>query len=710
MLKQLSRLERTRNIFIIGFIVLMAVSLVFFYKPGGDTTPNEPLATSKKIVATVGGEKVTLGELVQAKEQFTQRFGGQIDPAQFGYTDRKFLDQLIQQHVVSIEAVKAGLSVSDAELREQIFQIYVDPATKRFVGEDRYREIVTSNGGDLAKAEQSMRDGLAAEKLRAFISSAVTVSDQEVVDDYKRKNTSFELSFVVVSAGALAEKLQPSDQDLHAYFDQHKAEYHIDAPQKLIRYLYINQEQAGSKLNIPDADLKAEFDKLDVEHKQAGVKVQQIVLKVADARLDASVKAKADEIVAKARGASSVVTEEAFAELARGTSEDPATAKDGGFIKGVVRKNPNNPTDPLQQTLDMAVGAITEPIKFGTAYYILRRGDSVPKTFEDAKSELLVSLRNRRAFAAAAALANKAADQVKAANGDVAKVAAALAAEANMTAASMVKETGYIIPGDDVKDIGVSQQFEDGIAGLTEINQVGERTQVKEGFAIPVLAGKKDPRDADFDEVKDKIATAVKAEKAAAATEQTAKDILAGAKTAGDLKTVAVSKGLTALTAKDYKIGSPLTASDKDPKATAADPSAGSTATNPVLDDEIFGLKEGELIKAPAKSGVDWVIVGASKRTDADMNAYATQKQDLTDAMLSERRGQVFNDYITAAQERMKQDGTIKIFEDVLAELTPADNGADGGPGGVPGGMPGGMPGGVPGGAPRRRRAPMPPQ
>jgi hypothetical protein len=38
----------------------------------------------------------------------------------------------------------------------------------------------------------------------------------------------------------------------------------------------------------------------------------------------------------------------------------------------------------------------------------LRRGESVPKTFEEAKQELLVSLRNRRGYAVAAKLAERA--------------------------------------------------------------------------------------------------------------------------------------------------------------------------------------------------------------------------------------------------------------------------------------------------------------
>ena len=35
-----------------------------------------------------------------------------------------------------------------------------------------------------------------------------------------------------------------------------------------------------------------------------------------------------------------------------------------------------------------------------------------------------------------------------------------------MSAAEMVRETGYVKPGDDVPNIGVSPQFEDGIRNL----------------------------------------------------------------------------------------------------------------------------------------------------------------------------------------------------------------------------------------------------
>lgn len=667
MLKQLGRLERTRNYFIIGFIVLMAVSLVIFYAPNnsGSATPSNE---RPEVVAKVGWDKITLGDVAQRKEQMQKQyaqFGNQFNLAQMGFTDQRFLDMLIQRRITVQEANRLGLSASDAEVADALRKQFRDPGTGK-VDIDRYKQVVEANFGDVNKFEQGMRDDIAAQKLQALITAGVSVSDQEVLDDYKRKNTTFEVSYILVSADKVAAKITPTDQDLQAYFNQHKAEYYIKDPQKQIRYLFVETAKVGEKMSIPDADLQAEYNKLTPEQKQAGVKVQQIVLKVADPKLEEAVKTKAAELVQQARGTTGTATEQAFADLAKGKSEDPVTAKDGGRIATTVRKNPNNPKDPLQQTLDMTVGSITEPIKFGNAYYIFRRGDSVPKSFEDAKPELLVSLRNRRGYANAAAIAKKAFDLLKS-NNDVTKAAAALAAEANMAPASMVKETGFVKPNDDVKDIGVSQQFDAGIAPLNNVGDVGEVTPVKNGFAIPVLIAKKDPRDANFDEVKDQVTQAVKTEKAKAQIEQTAKDIITGAKSAADLKAAADSRGLEVLTAKDYKVGSPLGG-----EAAGGKP-ADSTSSTPALEDAIFGLKEGEVAKAPVKSGDNWIVAAASKRTEADLVEYEKQKPQLTEQLLTERRNQVFDDYIQTLQDRMLKDGTIKIYKDQLAKLSEFD-------------------------------------
>jgi parvulin-like peptidyl-prolyl isomerase len=305
----------------------------------------------------------------------------------------------------------------------------------------------------------------------------------------------------------------------------------------------------------------------------------------------------------------------------------------------------------------MQPGAVSEPTKIGNAYFIFRRGDPVEKTFEEAKRELLVSARNSKAFGTAASLAARAAEMLKK-SADFQKVAQELAGEGNTAPAEMVKETGYIKPGDDVPNIGVSQDFERAIDPLNSPNQVGERTPIKGGFAIPMLVEKKEPRDATFEEVKDQIVQSVKNEKAKSQVEPEAKTLASSVNNAGELKAAAEKQGLEPKNSDDFKLGTPL-----------GEPGGNPAGSSTVTDEAIYLMKEGEVTKTPLKVGDTWMVVGVTKRTEADLAEFAKQRDSLTDSMVTQRRGQVFEDYISNVQAKMQSEGKIKVFTDVLTRM-----------------------------------------
>jgi len=650
MLKQLSRLKHTRRIIIVGFALLMAVSLVVFYAPGRNSSNVEP-SKSTEVVAKVGREEITVAEVARRKENYLQNFGGRVSIAQLGGYKR-FVDGLIRNRVVVQEAARLGLSASDAELREKLFKLFSD-ASGQFVGMQRYKESVTARYGDIEAFERTVRDEIAQEKLKTFVTAAVKVSDEEVQEDYKRKNSTFDVTYAVISADKLAEKIQPSDEELKGYYEQHKADFYIPEPQKKIRYVYIDQAKSGDKLQISDKDLRDEFEKLTPENKQAGVKVQQILLKVARKDLDAQVEKKAKDLIQKIYAASAETREKVFADLARGNSEDPATAKSGGHLPRPVKKNPNKVDALYDRTVDMQPGDVSDiPIRYGGNWYILRRGESVPKTFEEAKPELLASQRNRKGYAVAAKFAERAQNRLKETK-DPQKVAQELAAEANMKPGAMVKETPFIKPGDDVPGIGSSQQFEAVIAPLNNANDVGERTGVKGGFAIPMLVEKKEPRTPDLEEVKTKVAQAVKQQRAKEQLEQKAREIASSVTSVADLKAAAEKAGFEVATEPGYKLGSPL----------------GKVGTSPALDETVYALKTGEVTKSPLKVGDNLVVVGVVDRHEADLAEFSKQREQLTQTMLSTRQSQLYEDYISGVQQRMKQDGKIKLYPEVLASL-----------------------------------------
>jgi peptidyl-prolyl cis-trans isomerase D len=625
---------------------------VFFYAPGrsGNVAANK----NTDVVAKVGSDEITAGELAQVALNYQQMFGGRISLAQLG-GNKRLLDGLIRTRIISQEAERLSLAASDGEVRDRIVKQFAD-ASGQFVGLDRYKEMVAARYGDLAAFEQEIRNDIAREKLQAFVTAAVSVTDAEVQEEYERKNSDFDVTYAVVTADKLAEKIQPSEDELKNYFEQHKTDYRYHEAQKKVRYIYIDQEKAGSKIAIPDEELRKAFDALGPQQKQAGVKVQQIVLKVARKDLDAQVEQKAKDLLAKITAAPSDKQEQVFSDLARGNSEDPPSARNGGYLLSPHKRNPNKVHALYDRALDMQLGQVFDiPIKYASNWYLLRRGDEVPKTFEQAKPELLVSQRNSRGYAAAQKLADRAHARLQETK-DPQKVAQELAAEANMNPADMVKETPYIKPGDDVPNIGSSQQFEATLEPLNNPNDVGERTGVKGGFAVPILVDKKEPRIPDFEEVRTRVADAVKQQRAKEQLEQVAKQLAGSLNSPGDLKAAAEKAGVESTSQEGYKLGGAL----------------GEAGTSPALDDAIYSLKSGEVAKTPVKVGDQWVVVAVTTRRNADLAAFASQRASLTRDMLTARQSQVFEDYIASVEQRMKQDGKIKIYEDVLAQIEAA--------------------------------------
>jgi peptidyl-prolyl cis-trans isomerase D len=644
MLKFFSRMERTRNAVLIVFALIMVLSLVLFYAPSQNTVQGN-LLRDETTVAKVGGEEVTVADLATQKENSNRL--GQPRPT------KMLLDSLVRERLIRGEAKMVGLTATDAEVAAYIRkQNKVEGQT---FDQKRYEENVTAQFGSIQSFEDSIRDLLSGQKLAAFLTSGVTVSEEEVLNDYKRKNTKFDLSYIPVSSADLAQTIKPTDEELKSYFEQNKKNYYIDVPQKKIRYVFLNTSKLGEKLSISEEDLRAEYEKIPADKKQAGVEGQQVVLRIPKPDQESQVLQKANEIIAQARKDGGKISAEAFAELAKGQSEDPKSAANGGKLAGLVRENKNNPNDPYQQLLRMQPGEISEPIKYQDRYFILRRGEAVPKTFEDARKEIEVSLRNRRAYASAAELAQKVTDRLKETK-DVQKTAEEFAAQANMSVTDMVRETGFVKPGDTVENVGISPQFEEGIAGIENQSDVGDKIPVQNGFAVPLLVEKREPRDAEFEEVKDQVAEAVKMEQAGGRVEEIAKQIAASATSAGNLTAAAQSKGLKAQDTKSFILGSPL----------GQGPSA---ATSDALEDTVFNLKVGEVTKTPVKIGDNWYVVGVNNRQEADMTEFAKQRDSLVEDSLTVKRGQVLSDYLASKRREMETKGDIKIYKDALAKL-----------------------------------------
>ncbi len=641
MLKFFSRLERTRNFVLLIFAVIMVASLILFYAPS-NTNPQDDLTRSNETVAKVGSERITVGEMAIIMQSRGSQF-----PAKF------MLNPMISQRIMRIEAKRLGFAASDLELANYIRENFKPEEGKPF-DQAKYEQYAAGQAGSVAKFEESLRDSISAQKLEAFLTSGVTASEDEVVKDYQRKNTKFDLTYVPVVASDIAQTLTPSNEELKAYFEKNKATYYISQPQKKIKYIFLNTSKVGEKMTLTDADLQAEYQNVPEDKKYKGVEGQEIVLRIPKPDDEARVMERAAQVIERLKKNGENITAEIFAEVAKGFSENPTTAGTGGKLPGLVKEDSTKADDPYQQLVKMSPNTITAPISYKGRIFILRRGEAIPKTFEDAKKELEVSLRNRRAYTVTAELAKKISEDLKQTK-NIDTTAAKFAGEANMAVKDMIKETGFVKAGDDIAGIGISAQFEQGIAPLENASDVGDQIPIKDGFAIPMLLQKSEPRDATFEEVKDKVTESVKIEQARGRVEEIAKQ-LGGASNAGELANLAKSKNVTSKEQKGFILGSPL----------GEGPSA---ATSEQLEEAIFALKNGEVTKNPIKVGDNWYVVGVTSRTEADMNEFAKQRDTLVQAKLQEKRGQVFQDYLASVRQKMEAGKEIQIYQEAMAKL-----------------------------------------
>ncbi len=262
----------------------------------------------------------------------------------------------------------------------------------------------------------------------------------------------------------MAQNIKPSDEELKNYFEQNKKNYYINAPQKKIRYIFLNTSKIGEKLPISDAELQAEYDNIPADKKQAGVQGQQIVLRIPKPELEAQIVQKANEIVTQARKDGDTISARSLyatrQRLFGRRGEQSQRRNNCRFGQGKQTKSDRS----VSETFDDAAGRSD-------------RADQISKIvflFCDAAKpcrKLLKTRRRKSKFHCEIVKVTppppisrrKLTTDLKETK-DVQKTAQKFAAQANMSATEMVRETGFVKPGDTVENIGNSPQFEEGIA------------------------------------------------------------------------------------------------------------------------------------------------------------------------------------------------------------------------------------------------------
>jgi peptidyl-prolyl cis-trans isomerase D len=281
--------------------------------------------------ATVSQEKVDKMARAQLQQQ---RYPD--NPMILGLFEQRVGKQLIQQQILLEEANQLGIRATEDDVRQYLQTGAAGQVlfpNGKFIGDDQYASLVANRFNmSVPEFETDVKNDIVVRRLQALITGGVTVSDKEVRDEFRKGAIKVKFDYAVVSADDIRKGINPSDSDLEAFFKKNAARYATAVPeQRQITYFaFTPNELPGGVPQPTQQEIQAYYNQHKSEYSTPEqARARHILIKLApnaDAKTDAAAKAKAEDILKQIKGGAN------FADLAKKNSDDPGSKDSGGEL------------------------------------------------------------------------------------------------------------------------------------------------------------------------------------------------------------------------------------------------------------------------------------------------------------------------------------------------------------------------------------------
>ena len=609
-------------------LALVCLAFVFLYVPGFvDQTALEGFPND--VVATVGDREITAAQFRQMYllqlENFRRQSSGDVSEEVLRSLgiDRQVLQGMIARSAAVAEAERLGMSVSDAEVRHRIVNLPGLQENGQFIGEARYRQVLQFQRPPMTPAqfEEELRRDILFERLQAAVTSWVAVSEDEIAEEYRRRNETVTVELVTFRADDWLEETEATDEEVAARYEEEPLAY--EEPEKRqLRFLLVDESAIFESLTLTDDEVRQYYDTNISQYTTPGqVRASQILLRIEDGE-EAAVEARAAELAAEARGGAD------FADLAREHSDDEATAADGGDL-GVIEPGRLVPeVEAAAFALD--VDGVSDPVRSAFGFHVLRVTEKQEETrqpLDDVREAIENILKNERATTRAEALARAIAAEVETPE-DLQRAAGARGLE--------LQESGFVGRGEPILGLGFAPQVS-AEAFRIEEGDVAGPVQTPTGPAFVTVIGRQDPVVPPLEEVREDVARDVRRLKALERAREEADAVAASLADSEDFAAAAEAADLTVATSGPVARG-------------AAFPDVGVSAA---LEQAAFELPVGGVSDVLEASGETLAIVRLVERSEVTSGEIADARDDLRGELLQSRRNAFYNAYMSRVEEQL---------------------------------------------------------
>src|SRR5467141_1031930 len=620
---------------LLGAVVLvLGGSMLLYLVP---QSPGTGEASSTDVVAKVGDQTVSTAEVRQQLAEIQQR--NPVPQQLESLYARQILNQLIFQKEIEYEAKRLGIHVSDQEQADRIRQFLPTAYNGgTFVGRDRYAAEVQARFQLTVPAfEELIRQGLLQDKFRKLVTDGVSVGPSELQDEFKYRNEKLKLDYAFIKPEDLEAKITPDEAEIKAAYEKNKSRYQV--PEKrVVRYALIDLSQLRQTAQISDDELKAQYQQNIQQYQVPNrVHVEHILLMTVgktDAEVE-EIRQKAEDVLKQAKKGAK------FEDLAKKYSEDPGTKDKGGDLGWLMQ---GQTVPEFEKTaFGLEKGKISDLVKTQYGFHIIEVLDKETahtKPFEEVKDSIKTPLQ----LAKADKLASDEADQLSATIRRSNKVSLDdLAKQFHLTLGEPRQETAV----DPILELGNSKEAKDAIFRLRQ-DELSLPVRTDRGYIVLSVKQIQPTHPGSLEEVRDKIVTELKQQKATELAHAKAEDLAKRVKAGEKFDAAAKSLGLEAKTSDLFARNGSISGAVSGKQVAAA-----------------FQLKPGE-VGAPLNLGANWFIYRVAEKQEPNPADFEKQKKELTDQVLQAKRGLAFDAFRTSLETRLRQEGKLQIMSDKL--------------------------------------------
>lgn len=640
-----------KKIILGGLLLLICVAMVITLVPGGVLGG---VGVPTGVLARVGEHQVTISDVQNeavriGRQQFPTGTPEQLMPL----LRRSAAQTLILRSAMLEEADRLGLRVTDEELRQELssgtYGVYFFPGGK-FVGDEQYQAFVQENFNMTVQAfEDRMRQDILVRKLQSLVTDPITVTSEEVRNEFQRQNTQIKLEYALLRLEDLVKKVQPTGDELRAYFQENQAHYLDAVPEKRkAEYVVVSGSTVEDEVKISPEELREYYnEQIDRFRTPEEIKVRHILIRTPapgpDGKVDEQeleeARKKAEEVLAKVRAGGD------FAQLAREYSDDPGSAQKGGDLGWVGRGR----TVPAfeQAAFALSKGQVSDLVKTTYGFHIIKvedKREAKVRPLEEVADQLRPELRRRKGQQTARDLAETLETQARAQG-------LRPAAEARNL---KVIETGFFTRTDSLPGLGPAPDFMSEVFGA-QADSVPAMFALPDRYVVYKVLEVQPARTPTFEEWKEQVSRDFRTERARQMLGQKTAELSDRARALNDLKQAAREVGATVKTSDLVSI------SDQAPDL--------GQMSGPVA--VAFEMQPGQ-ISGPISLGASGAVVQVLERKQPPEEQFAQVRESLREEVLDRKRDQILQVFVNNLRNRMEQEGKIRVNQDEMNRLLQA--------------------------------------